>query len=223
MSRGDRIAFGELLAESMKSKYDDELECCDEDGQCSDENGEKIEELLETCRKQRRQGRIKRIFAGVAVAMLMLFSGITVYAYGDEIGRLIEKAYNGFVEVQFEKLDGDVLDKIYECYDLSYLPDGYRQIFGLENGMVNKKEWRNEGGEHIIFTQTVLDSVLTFEDDESKTEILHHDKYRIYCRRCDSCYVYLWNDGKYFLSIDSSSELDPSELFSIVDGMISEQ
>ena len=83
--------------------------------------------------------------------------------------------------------------------------------------MVNKKEWRNDAGEHVIFTQTVLDSVFTFEEGER--ESFEYRGCEIFFCRCDSCYVYIWNDGKYFVSIDSSVDLGTNELFAIIDGI----
>lgn len=221
MNKNDRELFGDALAEAMINKYESEIEGSFEDNMSTDEHLQRMDMLIDSCKKTKRKALSKRILAGALAASLLLFSGITVYAYGDSIGGFIESVYNGFIEITHNDSEVKTLDRIYESYSLSYIPEGYKQIFGLDNAMVNKKEWRNDEGEHVIFTQTVLDSVFTFEEGERDT--FEYGGRTIYFCRCDSCYVYIWNDGKYFVSIDSSVDLGTNELFAIIDGIMEEK
>ena len=216
MSKNDRSLLGDALSEAMLNKYDAEIGSTSESVDCTEEHDRRMKMLIESnC--VRRKGFSKRVIGGILAASLLLFSGITVYAYGGSIGGFFERVYDGFVEITYGDSEINTLDRIYESYELSYVPAGYEQIFGLDNAMVNKKEWRNDAGEHVIFTQTVLDSVFTFEEGER--ESFEYRGREIFFCRCDSCYVYIWNDGKYFMSIDSSVDLGTNELFAIIDGI----
>ena len=215
-NKNARELFGDALAEAMLNKYDAEIVATSESADCTEEHQKRMTALVES-RRIRKKSFSKRIISGILAASILLFSGITVYAYGGSIGGFFERVYNGFVEITYGDSEINTLDRIYESYELSYVPAGYEQIFGLDNAMVNKKEWRNETGEHVIFTQTVLDSVFTFEDGER--ESFEYRGREIFFCRCDSCYVYIWNDGKYFMSIDSSVDLGTNELFTMIDGI----
>ena len=69
--------------------------------------------------------------------------------------------------------------------------------------------------------QNTLDyNVYGFDIEEGYTTIFTYGEIKVYCRFFDSSYNYLWNDGKYALSIYSTKIIFEDDLVKIIENIV---
>ena len=95
------------------------------------------------------------------------------------------------------------------------LPDGTKDFYAHNIEIIE-----NEDGESIKFTQRSLDSSSFLVDIEnSDNVIIEIGDYTVYSRQTNGTYYYLWNDGKYALTLNSKEELSHETLEAIINGI----
>lgn len=218
MTKSDLELFKEAITEGLSIRFKNKID--DFDGE------------IVISEKHRRA--MRTIFAGVqvrpfvwpsarakiaaaAVAATMLLASCAA-VYGDEIRDFIETVYEDYISVGFENPDG-APQHIEEYYELTYIPEGYYITDNRRSDLSNKYILENNQGEKIVFNQTLLSNNADLDSDHGEQYMLYINGKEIYCRVYDAGCRYIWNDGRYFLSITSSHTIDEKTLINIVEGI----
>ena len=113
------------------------------------------------------------------------------------------------------------VSSIEDVYTLTYVPEGYEQTYELVTSFSIVYRWKNGNGDMLVFEQFVLDNS-KFILDVQEGEQLYIKDYEttVYYRVIGSSNYYIWNDGYYSLTLESSTKLDDNILYSIFSGII---
>jgi len=221
MTSDNRELFKKALVEALYSKYEEEIkESESESTVCTPAHYNNLRKLGIKVKEQ-RIGRIsKKSFVAILVAATLLLVGCTAYVYRDKVRNFIETIYEKYIHITYNDDENLLGSELSEAYVLTYIPDGYELIEESKTPIRTYYKWENGDNNRIIFRQVTLDGATFLLDvEQGYTELLNYDNYVIYFRKLEASYHYIWNDGKYFVSIDSSVDLGTNELFAIIDGI----
>lgn len=155
---------------------------------------------------RRAWGR-KQIIAALVAAILLMFGGLTVYAYRNEIVNFAVKVFDSFTKVQYSDSETDMPDTIEEVRVPTYVPEGY-ELKVYDTGLTRiQLKWENSEEKFIHFEQSIIESIYNFDNENSSFDELTIGDYRIYTVRYDQINIYLWHDGKYMYTINCSDNL----------------
>ena len=218
MTKSDLELFKEALTEGLSIRFQNKID--DFDG--------------EIVISERHERAMRTIFAGVqvrpfvwpsarakiaaaAVAATMLLASCAA-AYSDEIRDFVETIYEDYISVGFENSD-ETLKHIEEYYELTYLPEGYYIKDRIQMDLLNRYVLENNQGKTIIFNQIVINNNLNLDSEQGEQYMLYINEKEIYCRAHDTGCRYIWNDGRYSLSIHSIDPIDEETLEKIIEGI----
>ena len=219
MTKSDLELFKEALTEGLSIRFQNKID--DFDG--------------EIVISERHERAMRTIFAGVqvrpfvwpsarakiaaaAVAATMLLASCAA-AYSDEIRDFVETIYEDYISVGFENSD-EAPKHIEEYYVLTYIPEGYYIKDHIQMNLSNRYILENDQGDEIIFEQTVLSNKTDLDSEQGEQYMLYIDGKEIYCRVYDTGCRYIWNDGKYAMSVYSVDQIiDEETLGKIIKGI----
>jgi hypothetical protein len=193
-------------------------------------SGEKIvysKEFL--CNMERIIGRAKvkkRPFVGVFIrhaAAVLLAVGIAfcgmlgVSSVKRPFTEFMIHVYEAFNEVFFgEKEVAKAPSTIETVYALQNVPSGY----GLTEKHITEYEvkffWTSGDGEKIVFTQMLLDTKSTLDNETADFDIIYIDNGRYAVVRKDGKQAFYWNDNHYAYSLIVPSALSEQDCMALV-------
>ena len=219
MTKSDLELFKEALTEGLSIRFQNEVDNFE---------GELVI-------SERHERAMRTIFAGVqvrpfvwpsarakiaaaAVAATMLLASCAA-AYRDEIRDFIETIYEDYMSVGFEN-SNEAPQHIEEYYELTYIPEGYYIKDRIQMDLLNIYILENDHGDKIIFEQAVLNDKTELDSEQGDQYMLYIDGKEIYCRAYDTGCSYIWNDGKYSMSVYSVDQIiDEETLGKIIEGI----
>ena len=140
-------------------------------------------------------------------------------AYSDEIRDFVETIYEDYISIGFEDPDEAPI-QIEEYFVLTYIPEGYYIKDHIQMNSLNRYILENDQGDKIIFEQTVLNNKTELDSEQGEQYMLYIDGKEIYCRAYDTGCRYIWNDGKYAMSVYSVDQIIDEETFEkIIEGI----
>lgn len=221
MTSDNRELFKKALVEALYSKYEDEIkDSSDESGVCSPAHYNKLRRLGIKVKEQRSCKISKKSFVAILVAAALLLIGCTAYVYPDKVRDFIETIYEKYIHITYNDDENLKGSKLSEAYVLTYIPDGYELISESKTPISVYYKWQDDSNNIITFRQKTLDGTsFQFDAEQGDSEILYCGDYIIYFREFEESYHYLWNDGKYALTLTANVELSSDELLKITSGI----
>ena len=124
------------------------------------------------------------------------------------------------VKLTFDKKQNDQNEIIEEVYFPSYMLDGFELSNEVSTPIMVLYEFVNDSDELISFEQLVVEgSNFLLDNEKGDTTIIEVDDYKVYHRYTDKQHHYIWNDGKYAMTLNSSFSISNEELKNIIYGM----
>lgn len=215
MDKRDLELFKQAISEGLSEKLDSVVNNCTEKIVCSDRHELAMRTIVygKADTKRTWSPRVRRLIAILIAAALLLTSCAVIFR--DEIREIINEF---FVQLTYPNAEeGDVIE---ETHEFGYLPNGY--YLNVENirPMRVQYEFINGNGDYIWFEQRVLDgSGFTLNSESGYSKIVEIEYCDVYYRYTEAYHSYVWNDGKYALSIRSNRNISPQEIELIIRGI----
>ena len=208
--------FKQALVEGVSRRIDREIAACDEKVVFSRRHIKNMERIVKG--KTPKKPINKKMVAILVAAAVLLLAGYAII-YRDEIREFVTDIREYFVKIDFE--DGENESRaIDEIYELTYLPEGYSLEKQEINRMVVQYLFANAENDIIRFIQQSIDASNFYVDIEnSDNVIIEIGDYTVYSRQTNGTHYYIWNDGKYALTLNSKEELSHETLEAIINGI----
>ena len=217
MTNAEKQRLVEAISEGLVLKYEDEMSEIEKHPRCSKQHYEKMSEILGF--KVGAPRRItKKGLAALLLAAALLLTGCAVFR--NEIRDFFVEVYETIIKVTFDKEPSNEKETIGETYELAIMLDGYTQTTAMVNPLIIRYEYTNLEGTYLTFEQVLLDRATFLLDAENgNTTMVTVGDYEIYYRCSNSQYRYIWNDGKYAMTINTDVELNVEDLEKLISGI----
>ena len=154
--------------------------------------------------------------ACIVVAIIVLSaSSLTVKAVREAVYDFFMKVFSDHTEVStVVESDTSVVDKIYEFYEITNLPDGFELVDSSITDTNCYYKYRY-GDKQIIFTQTINSQFTTYLDNENGDieKFTGDDGTEYVIREAANDFIVIWSNEKYTFKI--SSNLDKELIFNL--------
>lgn len=135
------------------------------------------------------------------IAVMVLFTGLmSVAATRKPIIEFVKKIFPQFNEITLSENSAPTIDKIETEYTLTNLPKGYE----ISEYKISDNEvfavWVNESGEKIVFSQEILDSNISIDNEHEYREI-EINGLKAYLTEDEYGRILRWSDGYYCFTI----------------------
>lgn len=142
----------------------------------------------------------KSLIAAI-IAILVLFTGLmSVAATREPIIEFIKNVFPQYNDITLSENSTPPVDKIEIEYTLKNLPEGYELKEYQKNEFKVFSVWKNENNEEIVFSQNLLDSSFTIDNEHGYRE-LEINGFKAYLAEDESGAFIRWTDGYYWFSI----------------------
>jgi hypothetical protein len=219
MTKSDLELFKEALTEGLSIRFQNEIDNFEGEVVISERHERAMRTIFNGVQVRPfvwPSARAK--IAAAAIAATMLLASCAA-AYSDEIRDFIETVREDYIRVDFENSD-EAPRQIEEYYVLTYIPEGYYIKDHIQINLSNRYILENDHGDKIIFAQTVLNDISNVDSERSEQYMLYINGKEIYCRAYDTGCHYIWNDGKYSMSVYSVDQIiDEETLGKIIKGI----
>lgn len=217
----NKSLFQRAIFDGISQKYDEELSTNEETTDCSQKHYLKMSRILNFRIVNEANKKFnKRTLIAILIAAALLLTSCSVYIFREQIFDFIEEIYDKYIKVSYneeQKGDGETIE---EVYAVNYVPEGYELKEEISNPLMVYYMWENAAGETIVFEQFNLSSSeFLLDGEQGSTMIFEHNQLKIYCRQIDNSYYYIWSDGYYAITVNSSVELDKNELIKMIDNI----
>ena len=216
MDESNLELFKQAISEGLSEKLDSVVNSYTDEIVCSVQHNFAMRTMVygKADAKRTWSPKMKRVVAILIAAALLLTSCAVIFR--NEIREVFEEF---FVKLTYSG-DDNGIDTIEEVYELTYLPEGY----GLKEKRIapicTQFKYVDESDNFIIFEQRILDgSGFTVDSESGYSEIKEIEEYDVYYRLTDKYHNYIWNDGKYAMSIKSKTELSTEQIIQIINGI----
>lgn len=147
-------------------------------------------------RRNIRKGLLAAIFA-----ILVLFTGLmSVSATRKPIIEFVKKVFPQFNEITLSNESIPPVDAIETEYTLSYLPDGFNLDTYQKDDCGVFSVWKNSSGEEIAFSQSLLDSNFSIDNEHYYKEFEINGQKAFYAEDEHGA-VLIYTDGYYWFTI----------------------
>lgn len=218
MTKSDLELFKEAITEGLSIRFQNEIDNFEGEVVISERHARAMRTIFGGAQLRPiiwPSARAK--IAAAAVAATMLLASCAA-AYRDEIRDFIETVYEDYMSVGFENSD-EAPQHIEEYYVLTYIPEGYYIKDNIQSNLSNRYILENNQGDKIVFVQTVLNGANSLDSEQGEQYMLYINGKEIYCRAYDTDCHYMWNDGKYSMSVYSIDPIDEETLEKIIEGI----
>ena len=217
----NKSLFQQAIFDGISQKYDEELSTNAETSDCSQKHYLKMSRILNFRIVNESNKKFnKRALIAILIAAALLLTSCSVYIFREQIFDFIEEIYDKYIKISYneeQKGDGETIE---EVYIVNYVPEGYELKEEVSNPLMVYYMWENAAGETIVFEQFNLSSSeFLLDGEQGSTVTFEYNQLKIYCRQIDNSYYYIWSDGYYAMTINSSVELDKNELMQMIDNM----
>ena len=221
MNKNDLELFKQALLEALDKNLQEEEKYFAEEIQTSEKHKIEMNEILSGKYLPTSTWKLtKAKIAAILIAATLVLVGCAA-AYRNEIRDFIETVYEDYISIKFSN-GNSKSNSIKEIYTLGYIPESYvlKEFVATETMVYYLFEDSNNNT--IDFCQWNIDgSVFGFDTEkENYTEIINIGIYEVYHKKDqEEKNGYLWNDGKYAMTICSTEELSHEELENIINGL----
>lgn len=216
MDKSNLELFKQAISDGLSKKFDSVVNSYTDEIVCSEQHNLAMRTIVygKADAKRTWSPKMKRIVAILIAAALLLTSCAIIFR--NEICEVIEEF---FVKLTYsdDVTSGNIIEQIYE---LTYLPDGY--ILDTENisYTATKFKYINSENNYIYFEQhTINGSGFAVDSESGYSQMKEIEEYDVYYRFTAKYHHYIWNDGKYAMSIKSKTELSTEQIIQIIDGI----
>ena len=211
MNKNDLELFKQALLEALDKNLQEEEKYFAEEIQTSEKHKIEMNEILSGKFLPTSTWKLtKAKIAAILIAATLVLVGCAA-AHRNEIRDFIETVYEDYVSVGFENSD-EAPRQIEEYYVLTYIPEGYYVKDNTQSDLSNRYILENNQGDEIIFDQTVLNISSNLDSERGEQYTLYVNGKEIYCRVYDTDCHYIWNDGKYAMSVYSVDQIIDEEM-----------
>lgn len=218
MNDSEKALFATALSEGIINKYNDEMNLYDVQVDCSKHHYKEINKICGY--NVNNASSFKKTLVAIILAATLLLAGCVAYVYREEIREFFVETYDAFVKLTFDKKQNDQNEIIEEVYFPSYMLDGFELSNEVSTPIMVLYEFVNDSDELISFEQLVVEgSNFLLDNEKGDTTIIEVDDYKVYHRYTDKQHHYIWNDGKYAMTLNSSFSISNEELKNIIYGM----
>ena len=209
----------EALLLSFKEKYEEELALCELHENIPEAYSFAMEKIIIDHGIKEKQKK-KAKLAALLIAAALLLAGCTMYVYRDAIREFTARILSDRIEIDFGNDKGNQMHAIEEVYYLSYVPEGYDQISESIHDIGVRYIWQNESNEIMIFSQDLIDGT-QFGVDSERGEVITVEGYEntVFHTVIDEQHYYIWNDGKYAMTLEISTNHSTEEIRKIITGI----
>ena len=210
MDKSNLELFKQAISDGLSKKFDSVVNSYTDEIVCSEQHNFAMRTMVygKADAKRTWSPKMKRVVAILIAAALLLTSCAVIFR--NEIREVFEEF---FVKLTYSG-DDNGIDTIEEVYELTYLPDGYTFENEIITPLCVQYILVDESDNYIKFEQRILNRSDFHVDSESGySEIKEIEEYDVYYRLTDRYHNYIWNDGKYAMSIKSKQNYPPSRLF----------
>lgn len=218
MTKSDLELFKEAITEGLSIRFQNEIDNFEGEVVISERHARAMRTIFGGAQLRPiiwPSARAK--IAAAAVAATMLLASCAA-AYSDEIRDFVETVYEDYISVGFENSD-EAPRQIKDIYQLTYIPQGYEQKEHIKTKFKSVYVFENSEGNTIRFEQQILNGAISFDSEYSEYGFFYISGIKVYYYISENYYCYLWNDGKYALTMGTTEELSYEELGSIIDGI----
>ena len=220
MNKNDLELFKQALLEALDKNLQEEEKYFAEEIQTSEKHKIEMNEILSGKYLPTSFWKLTKVkIAAILIAATLVLVSCAV-AYRDEIRDFVETVYEDYISVGFENSD-EAPRHIEEYYVLTYIPEGYYIKDHIQMNLSNRYILENDQGDKIIFDQTVLNGSSNLDSERGEQYMLYINGKEIYCwDYYDAGCHYIWNDGKYAMSVYSVDQIIDEETFEkIIEGI----
>lgn len=212
MTNSDKRLFIQALSEGIVKKYDEEIITSDENAKCTSQHYKKLSAIT-GYKVTLDRHRAKKTWIAIIIAAALLLTGCTVYAYRNEIRDFFVEIYESFIKLTFDKEQNGGNETMDQAYYPSYILEGYTLNNEVSTPIMILYEYANSSGEVLIFEQFLLDgSNYMLDAERGGTLLLIVNDQDVYYRYTDKLHHYIWNNGKYAFTINSSVKLKDEDI-----------
>ncbi|MBQ3489433.1 MAG: DUF4367 domain-containing protein [Clostridia bacterium] len=166
--------------------------------------------------------RIPKRVIGVAAAVLILLSTMTVFVKGDQLLTFVSNTFGTFIEIFFEEEDVQNAPAVIETvYAPTYIPEGYEfDYYEMNiNGKISEFQWLGPEGYKICFTQyTFSGKHLIDIEDTAYVEFYHNDTRFLYWTKYGMV-EYLWHTDEYLFTLIIQQHFSDEEHWKIINSI----
>lgn len=208
--------FKQALVEGVNRRLDRELAACEEEVVFSRRHIKAMNRIIKG--KTPAKPINRKMVAILVAAAILLLAGCAII-YRDEIRGFITDFREFFVKVTFD--EGDSESRIIEeVYELTYIPDGY--VLESQNVMLRTVQHifvDSEGNKLKLIQQPLDNSSFMVDVEHDYDKFANIGSYAIYYRHTNGTYYYIWNDGKYAFTINSTEEFNIADFELLLSGI----
>lgn len=154
-----------------------------------------------------RRTAAKSLLAAI-IAILLLFTGLmSCAAIREPIVEFVKKVFPKYNEITLIESSIPPVDNFEIEYTLTNLPEGYELKEYQKYHFKLFSVWENENNEEIVFSQNLLDSSFTIDNEHGYREF-EINGFKAYLTEDTSGAFLIWSDGYYWftLNVPSSSK-----------------
>ena len=148
--------------------------------------------------------KISKALIAALIAIIVLLTGLmSVSASREKVVEFIERVFSTNTQITLSENSAPTPETIETAYTLGYVPDGFKlkQYDADELGVF--AIWENEKGEEIVFTQDILSSEFSM-DNEHYYETFEVNGFPAYIYGNEYDYHISFTDGEYRYTIKTS-------------------
>lgn len=159
--------------------------------------------------------------AVIAIAFMMLFGlSMSIKAIRDPVISFIENVFEKFSELFVDKSETqNAPDKIEEVYTLSGLPDEYEEVLFYNTEILVKTVW-SEGKNEISFSQSKLNSKITFDIESSETKRILLNNAEVFYNYKNQKTQIFWRNNFYMFIIEYSDFASENEMIELYESVV---
>ena len=211
--------FKQALVEGVNRRIDRELAACEEEVVFSRRH---IKAMTRIIKGKTPAKPINRKMVAILVAAAILLLAGCAIIYRDEIRGFITDVREFFVKVTFDEGE-NFSQTIDEIYELTYVPEGYVCEDHYINLNLVQYIFEDSEGNKIKFIQQPIDvSSFMVDIEHDYDKFANIGSYAIYYRQTNGTYYYIWNDGKYAFTINSTEEFNIADFELLLSGIKAE-
>lgn len=219
MDKSNLELFKQAISEGVSNRFNKLSAECTEEITFSDKHKLAMQTIIygKTSTKRTLSPKARWIVA-ILVAIALAFTSCGII-FHNEMRQLLENVCDFFVALTYTE-DDAIGTTIEEVYELGYLPEGYSLTKEKATTVRIQYEFKNENGDYLWFEQKLLDGTdFVVDSDEVYTRIDNIENYEVYYRYTGEKHVYIWNDGKYSMNFNSTTQISTDEIVLMLKGL----
>ena len=142
----------------------------------------------------------KSLIAAIIAIMVLLTGLMSVAATREPIIEFIKKVLPKYNDITLSENSVPPVDTIETEYTIGSLPEGFRLVTYQKDDYGVFSVWKNDAGEEFAFSQNLLDSSLTINNEGNYQE-LNMNGYEAYLNVYAQNSVLTWTDGVYWFTL----------------------